>query len=113
MNENIEMEAGEESCRVCSVEDDDLKSAVLSWLTPLSALAFLIGSYHYPVVSVLNVFFAAFGVAALLRSVARIRAYGHYGLGGHLAMGVVLNLAVVTLILIYIFTLLDPLHIRA
>lgn len=113
MSENVEMHAGEESCRVCSVEDDGLKSAMLSWLTPLGALVFLIGSYHYPVVSVLNVFFAAFGMAALLRCVARVRAYGHYGIGGHLAMGVVLNLAVVILILVYIFTLLDPLRIRA
>ena len=32
--------------------------------------------------------------------------------GPQLAMGVVLNLAVVVLILTYIFTLLDPLHIR-
>ena len=113
MNENIEMDAGEQSSRACIVEDDGLKSAVLSWTTPLVALAFLIGSHHYPAVSILNVFFAAFGVAALLRSVARIRAYGHYGMGGHLALGVVLNLAVVILILVYIFTLLDPLRIRA
>ena len=112
MNENIDID-GEQSCSVCNVDEDGLRSATLSWLTPLGALVFLIGSYHYPLVSVLNVFFAAFGVAALLRSVARIRAYGHYGVGGHLAMGIVLNLAVVTLILIYIFTLLDPLHIRA
>ncbi len=112
MDENIEMDTGESSCRVCSVEADGLKSAALSWLTPLGALAFLVGSYHYPMVTVLNVFFAAFGVAALLRCVVRIRAYGHYGVGGHLAMGVVLNLAVVILTLIYIFTLLDPLHIR-
>jgi hypothetical protein len=113
MNENIEMDVGEQTCIVCRVEDDGLKSAALSWLTPLGTLAFLIGSYQYPVVSVLNVFLAAFGVAGMLRSVARIRAYGHYGVGGHLAMGVVLNLAVVILILTYIFTLLDPLHIRA
>ena len=112
MDENIEMDTDEQACMVCDVEDDGLKSALLSWFTPLGSLVFLIGSYQYPVVSVLNVFFAAFGVAALLRSVARIRVYGHYGMGGHLAMGVVLNLAVVTLILIYIFTVLDPLHIR-
>ncbi len=112
MNENVEMESGEPSGQVCSVDEDGLRSAVLSWLTPLSALAFLIGSYRYPVVSVLNVFFAAFGVAGLWRSVSLIRVYGHFGMGAHLAMGVVLNLAVVFLILIYIFTLLDPLHIR-
>lgn len=112
MDENIEMETGELSCEVCRVEDDSLKSAALSWLTPLGALVFLVGSFHYPMITVLNVFFAAFGVAALLRSVARIRAYGHCGVGGHLAMGVVLNLVVVSLTLIYIFTLLDPLHIR-
>lgn len=112
MNENIEMDTGEPSCQVCGVEEDGLKSAMLSWLTPLGTLAFLVGSYQYPVVSVLNVFFAAFGVAALYRSVARIRVYGHYGVGGHLAMAVVLNLAVVALILLYIFTPLDPLQIR-
>ena len=112
MNENSERDAGELSGRVCSVDEDGLRSAVFSWLTPLGALAFLIGSYRYPAVSVLNVFFAAFGVAALWRAVALIRVYGHYGMGAHLAMGVVLNLAVVVLILTYIFTLLDPLHIR-
>ena len=112
MNEKVEMEAGEPSCQVCSVDEDGLKSALLSWLTPLGALAFLVGSYHYPVVSVLNVFFAAFGVAGVWRSVALIRVYGHFGLGAHLAMGAVLNLAAVSLILIYIFTLWDPLHIR-
>jgi hypothetical protein len=112
MNENIEMDTGEPSCQVCSVDEDGLKSAVLSWLTPLGALGFLIGSYHYPVASVLNIFFAAFGVAGLWRSVALIRVYGHYGMGAHLAMGVVLNLGMVALILVYIFTQLDPLHIR-
>lgn len=112
MNENSEMDTGEPSCQVCSVDEDGLKSAVLSWLTPLVALAFLIGSYRYPVVSVLNVFFAAFGVAAVWRSVTLIRVYGHYGMGAHLVMGAVLNLAVVVLILVYLFTLLDPLHIR-
>jgi hypothetical protein len=113
MNEQIEMDADEQACMVCSVDEDGLKSAVLSWLTPLGILAFLVGSYRYPAISVLNVFFAAFGVATLWRSVARIRVYGHYGVGGHLAMAVVLNLAVVTLILVYIFTQLDPLQIRA
>ena len=47
-----------------------------------------------------------------MRSVAHIRTFGSCGLGGHVAVGVVLNLIIVTLVAIYIFTGFDPIRIR-
>jgi len=89
-----------------------LKCAVVSWLAPLVAVVVLIVGLRYPVVSVFNIIFVAFGVTALARSVAHIRRFGSCGLGGHVIVGVVLNLAIVTLVAIYIFTSFDPIHIR-
>jgi len=72
----------------------------------------LVAGLRYPVVSVFNIVFVAFGITALARSVAHIRTFGSCGLGGHVAVGVVLNLAIVILVTIYIFTGFDPIHIR-
>jgi hypothetical protein len=54
----------------------------------------------------------AFSLTALARSVAHVRRYGYCGLGGHVAVGVALNLAVLVLVVIYLFTAFDPMHIR-
>jgi len=85
---------------------------VVSWLAPLVAIVVLVAGLRYPVVSVFNIIFVAFGITALLRSVAHIRRFGSCGLGGHVAVGVVLNLAIVVLVAVYFFTSLDPAHIR-
>ncbi len=45
-------------------------------------------------------------------TVAHVRRYGYCGLGGHVAVGVVLNLAIIILVVTYIFTGFDPIHIR-
>lgn len=78
----------------------------------MAAVVVLVAGMRYPVVSAFNILFVAFGITALARSVAHIRTYGSCGLGGHVAAGVVLNLIIVTLVAIYIFTGLDPIHIR-
>jgi len=85
---------------------------VVSWLAPLVAIVVLVAGLRYPVVSVFNIIFVAFGITALLRSVAHIRRFGSCGLGGHVAVGVMLNLAIVVLAAIYVFTSLDPVRIR-
>jgi len=97
---------------VCGVGAEGLKCAVVSWLAPLVAIVVLVAGLRYPVVSVFNIIFVAFGITALLRSVAHIRRFGSCGLGGHVAVGVVLNLAIVVLVAVYFFTSLDPAHIR-
>jgi hypothetical protein len=97
---------------VCGVGTEGLKCAVVSWLAPLAATVVLVAGLRYPVVSAFNIIFVAFGITALLRSVAHIRRFGSCGLGGHVAVGVVLNLAIVILVAIYFFTSLDPAHIR-
>jgi len=100
------------SAPVCGVGKDGLKCAVVSWMAPLAAVVVLVVGMHFPVVSVFNIIFVAFGITALVRSVAHIRTFGSCGLGGHVAVGVVLNLIIVTLVLIYIFTGFDPIRIR-
>ena len=45
-------------------------------------------------------------------SAAHIRQYGSCGLGGHVAVGVLLNAAIVVLVAVYFFTGLDPIRIR-
>lgn len=97
---------------VCGVGTEGLKCAVVSWLAPLVAIVVLAAGLRYPVVSAFNILFVAFGVTVLLRSVAHIRRFGSCGLGGHVAVGVVLNLAIVILVTIYFFTSLDPVRIR-
>jgi hypothetical protein len=97
---------------VCGVGAEGLKCAVVSWVAPLAAIVVLIVGLRYPVVSAFNIIFVAFGVTALLRSAAHIRRFGSCGLGGHVAVGVVLNIAIVMLVAVYFFTSLDPVRIR-
>jgi hypothetical protein len=97
---------------VCGVGAQGLKCAVVSWLMPLIAVAVLVAGLRYPVVRVFNIVFVAFGLTALARSVAHIRQYGSCGLGGHVALGILLNAAIVLLVAVYLFTALDPLGVR-
>lgn len=96
----------------CGVGAEGLKCAVVSWAAPLAAAVILVLGMYVPALSVLNIVFVAFGLMATVRSIGHIRQYGSCGLGGHLAVGIVLNAVVVTLVLVYIFTALDPLSIR-
>ena len=104
--------AGAEPVAVCGVGAEGFKCAVVSWVAPLAAVVVLIAGMRYPVVSGFNIIFVAFGITALIRSLAHIRHYGGCGLGGHVAVGLILNLIVMTLVVIYIFTGFDPIHIR-
>lgn len=97
---------------VCGVGTDGLKCAVVSWVAPLLAVVVLIAGLRYPAVNGFNILIVAFGIASLVRSFAHIRAYGSCGLGGHFAIGLMLNLIVVVLVAIYLFTGLDPVGIR-
>ena len=97
---------------ICGVGAQGFKCAIVSWVAPLTAAVVLVVGMSYPIVSAFNLIFVAFGITALIRSVAHIRKYGGCGLGGHVVVGLVLNLIVVTLVLIYIFTAFDPIRIR-
>jgi len=110
MSKNAKAKAAAESAPVCGVAGEGLKCAVVAWMAPLAAVLVLVAGMRYPVVSAFNIIFVAFGITALARSVAHIRTFGSCGLGGHVA--VVLNLIIVTLVAIYIFTGFDPIHIR-
>jgi len=112
MSKKIRVQSTAEPAAVCGVGGQGLTCAVVSWLAPLAAVVVLIAGLRYPVVSAFNIIFVAFGITALARSVAHIRAFGSCGLGGHVAVGVVLNIAIVILVAIYIFTGFDPFHIR-
>ena len=112
MSKNARVQASAESAPVCGVGGEGLKCAVVSWMAPLAAVVVLVAGMRYPVVSAFNIIFVAFGVTALMRSVAHIRTFGSCGLGGHVAVGIVLNLVIVTLVAIYIFTGFDPIRIR-
>jgi hypothetical protein len=103
---------GDQAAAVCGVGGQGLKCAVVSWAAPLVAVVVLMVGLRYPVLSAFNLVFVAFGITALVRSVAHIRQFGSCGLGGHVAVGAALNLIIVTLVLIYIFTGLDPVYIR-
>jgi hypothetical protein len=85
----------------------------VSWAAPLAAAIILIAGMRFPILNGFNIIFVAFGITALIRSLAHIRQYGGCGLGGHVIVGVILNLIVVTLVMIYIFTGFDPIHIRS
>lgn len=112
MHSNTQNKSDAESAAVCGVGGQGLKCAVVSWLAPLLAVGVLIAGLHYPVVSAFNIIFVAFGITALVRSVAHIRKFGSCGLGGHVIVGVILNIAIISLVAIYIFTSLDPVHLR-
>lgn len=96
----------------CGVGREGIKCAVVSWVMPLIAIVVLVLGMEFPVLRVFNILFVAFGITALIRSAEHIRRFGACGLGGHVAVGVVLNLAIVILIFLYVFTALDPLGIR-
>lgn len=96
----------------CGVGAEGFKCAVVSWVMPLIAVIVLIAGLRFPVLSVFNIVFLAFGLLALVRSIAHIRIYGSCGLGTHVAIGTVLNVAIVILAFVYIFTGFDPLHLR-
>ncbi len=97
----------------CGVGREGIKCAVVSWVMPLIAIAVLALGMKFPVLRVFNILFVAFGITALIRSVEHIRRFGACWLGGHVAVGVVLNLAILALIGLYVFTALDPLSIRS
>jgi hypothetical protein len=112
MTEQDGVKANVEVGTACGVGREGIKCAVVSWVAPLVAVLVLVAGLYYPVVSVFNILFVAFGITALLRSGAHIRRYGRCGLGGHVALGVALNLAIVVLVAVYFFTAFDPLGIR-
>lgn len=100
------------SAPACGVGADGVKCAVVSWVMPLIAVAVLVAGLRFPVLSVFNIVFLAFGLLALGRSIAHMRTYGSCGLGTHVVFGTVLNVAIVVLAFVYIFTGFDPLHLR-
>lgn len=79
---------------------------------PLVAVTVLALGMRYPLLRVFNIVFVAFGLMALVRSLLHIRAYGSCGLGGHVVAGAILNLVLLALIVLYVFTAIDPLGIR-
>lgn len=97
---------------VCGVGAQGFKCAIVAWAAPLAAAVVLVLGMQYPVISGFNILFVAFGITALIRSIAHMRQYGGCGLGGHVSVGIVLNLIVVSLVFIYLFTELDPVNIR-
>jgi hypothetical protein len=96
----------------CGVGREGMKCAVVSWAAPLVAAVLLVVGMQFPALKVVNIFFVAFGVTALLRSVAHVRRYGSCGLGGHVALGALLNALILALVVTYVFTAFDPLVIR-
>jgi hypothetical protein len=97
----------------CGVAGEGRTCAVVSWIMPLVAVVVLVVGLYYPVVRIFNLLVVAFGVTALARAVAHMRRFGHCGLGVHVVAGVLLNLAILILVVIYFFTALDPMHIRS
>jgi len=98
---------------VCGVGAQGFKCAIVSWVAPLLAAVVLVAGMYYPVVNGFNILIVAFGITATLRSIAHIHQFGSCGLGGHVAVGVALNIVVITLVVIYLFTALDPLGLRS
>ena len=109
MRDKVEIE---EEAPACGVAGQGRTCAVVSWAMPLVAVVVLVVGLYYPVVSIFNLVIVAFGMTALARSVAHIRRFGYCGLGGHVMVGAVLNLAILFLVVTYIFTGFDPMHIR-
>ena len=83
---------------VCGVAGQGLTCAVVSWVMPLLAIVVLVIGLYYPVVSIFNLLVVAFGITALVRSVAHMRRFGPCGLDGHVAVGMALNLAILVLV---------------
>lgn len=103
--------AGSES-EACLACDSGAKCARIAWSMPLLAMVLLFLGLRYPILNVFNMIVVAFGAMGWTRTVLHTRAYGNCGFGLHLAVGGLLNVAVLTLVGIYFFTGLDPLHIR-
>jgi hypothetical protein len=101
-----------EPVAVCGVGAQGFKCAIVSWVAPLLAAGVLVAGMRFPVVGAFNILLVAFGVTALVRSLAHIRRFGGCGIGGHVAVGLILNLIVVTLVIVYVFTSLDPFQLR-
>jgi len=97
---------------ICGVGKEGFKCAIVSWVAPLIAVVILIAGLRFPVVSGFNILVVAFGITATLRSLAHMQRFGSCGLGGHVAVGVVLNIAVIALVVIYLFTGADPLQLK-
>lgn len=97
---------------VCGVGATGFKCAIVSWVAPLLAVAVLVAGMYYPVVSGFNILVLAFGITATIRSLAHIHRFGNCGLGVHVAVGVTLNLIVIALVVVYLFTAFDPLGLK-
>jgi hypothetical protein len=102
----------EQSAATCGVGREGIQRAVIAWAVPLTAVALLVLGLRDSLLKVFNILVVAFGTTALVRSVAHIRRFGSRGLGGHVAIGAILNVAIVVLVIIYIFTAFDPLALR-
>ena len=107
MSENSVTQMEGEQELSCGVAGSGKTCAVVSWVMPLVATAVLLIGLRYPVVRVFNIVFVAFGIMATVRSILHIRRYGGCGLGGHVAVGVVLNVLLIALIMVYVFIGLD------
>jgi len=91
----------------CDFAGQGAKCAIVSWVAPLLAIGILLLSLRYPVAAILDLVAVAFGITALARSIAHIRRFGGCGLGGHVALGIVLNAIVVALLGWYLFVGID------
>ena len=97
----------------CTACDSGAKCARMAWSMPVLALVLLYLGLRFPILNVFNMIIVAMGAMGWVRTLLHSRAYGNCGFGLHLAVGAVLNAAVLVLVWIYFFTGLDPLHIRA
>ena len=104
---------GNAEAPVCGVGKEGFKCAIVSWVAPALAIGILVLGMRYPVVSVVNIIFVAFSIMALTRSVLHIRRFGWCGLKGHVFLGTVMNVLLLALILVYVFTAMDPMGIRS
>lgn len=97
------------TCEAC---DSGLKCAVMSWAMPLLTVVVLFAGLRYQVLKVFVMLPVAMGGMALLRSLLHLRQYRGCGLGVHAIAGVTLHVLALGLAGIYLFTSLDPVHIR-
>ena len=98
-----------EACLAC---DSGAKCARIAWSMPLLAMLLLYLGQRYPILNIFNMIVVAFGTMGWTRTALLTRNVGNCGFGPHLIVGGVLNLAALTLVGIYFFSGLDPLHIR-
>jgi len=91
----------------CDFAGQGAKCAIVSWVAPLVAIGVLLLSLRYPVAAIFDLVAVAFGITALTRSLAHIHRFGGCGLGGHVALGIVLNVIVVALLGWYLFVGID------